>query len=156
MNRLHSYGGKFDCKDLKVTLKDEKGREVCFYVQREETPRFIISTMKASKLLCQSCIGYWCYAIETKAKEEKAEDIPVVCEFKDFLPKGLPGLAPQREIDFEIVLVLGAQPNSRDPYRMALTELRELKIWLEELLQKEFIRPSVSLWGAPVLCKEKR
>jgi len=73
-----------------------------------------------------------------------------------FFPEELPGLPPPREIDFEIELVPGAQPISKTPYRMAPTELKELKTQLDELLQKGFIRPSVSPWGAPVLfVKEK-
>ena len=50
--------------------------------------------MKASKLLGQRCVGYWCYPIETQEKEEKEKDIRTVCEFKDVFPKDLPGLAP--------------------------------------------------------------
>jgi len=61
--------------------------------------------MKASKLLCQRCIGYWCYAINTHAKEEKAENIPVVCEFEDVFPEELARLPPQKEIDFGIELI---------------------------------------------------
>jgi len=68
MNWLHNYEAKIDCKDLKVTLKDEKDREVCFYRQREETPHSIICAVKASKLLGQDCIGYWCYAVEVYKK----------------------------------------------------------------------------------------
>ena len=59
MNWLHNYGAKIDCEDLKVILKDEKGREVFFYGQREEKSYLLISAMKASTLLCQGCIGYW-------------------------------------------------------------------------------------------------
>jgi len=51
MNWLHSYGARIDYKDLRVILKDEKGREVCLYGQREETPRCIIFAMKVTKLL---------------------------------------------------------------------------------------------------------
>ena len=52
MNWLHTYEAKIDCEDLKVLLKDEKGREVFFYGQREEESCSSISVMKASKLLC--------------------------------------------------------------------------------------------------------
>jgi len=48
--------------------------------------------MKASKLLCLGCIGYWCYAIEKQTKEEKVENIPIVCQFEDAFTKGLLGL----------------------------------------------------------------
>ena len=53
-----------------------------FYVQREEIPCSLNSVMKASDLLCQGYIGYWCCAIDTQPQEEEAEDIPVVYEFR--------------------------------------------------------------------------
>jgi len=100
MNWLHTYGAEIDCEDLKVILKVEKRREVFFYGQREEKSCPLISAMKASKLLCQECIGYLCYAIDTQTKEEKAKNIHVVCEFGDVFPKDLPGLPLQWKIDF--------------------------------------------------------
>ena len=66
-------------------------------------------------------------------------------------PEELPGLPPEREVDLSIEVVQGTTPISRTPYRMAPTELQELKTQLQELLDKGFIRPSVSPWGAPVL-----
>ena len=65
-------------------------------------------------------------------------------------------MPPQREIDFIIELVPGAEPVSRTPYRMAPAELKELKIQLQELLDLGFIRPSFSPWGAPVLFVKKK
>ena len=59
-------------------------------------------------------------------------------------PEELSGLSPQREIDFEIELIPHAQPTSKAPYSIAPTKLKELKTQLDELLQKGFIRPSVS------------
>jgi hypothetical protein len=60
-------------------------------------------------------------------------------------------LTPIREIDLSIDILLGSAPISKAPYRMSLPELTELKFQLQELLDKEYIRPSVSPWGAPVL-----
>jgi len=94
MNWLHTYGAQIDCEDLNVILKDEKGRKVYFYGQREAKSCSLIFTIKASKLLCQGCIRYWCYAVDTKTKEEEAENILVVCEFKDVFFEELPGLPP--------------------------------------------------------------
>ncbi|KAL0434120.1 UNVERIFIED_CONTAM: Retrovirus-related Pol polyprotein from transposon [Sesamum latifolium] len=68
----------------------------------------------------------------------------------------LPGLPPHREVDFEIETIPGAAPISIAPYRMAPSELKELKKQLEELLDKGFIRPSISPWGAPVLFVKKK
>jgi len=80
----------------------------------------------------------------------------VVQEFMDVFPDEIPELPPKREIEFVIDLIPGADPVSISPYRMAPTELAELKKQLEDLLEKQFIRPSVSLWGAPVLLVKKK
>ena len=68
----------------------------------------------------------------------------------------LPGMPPDRDIDFCIDLEPGTRPISIPPYRMAPAELRELKAHLQELLGKGFIRPSASPWGAPVLFVKKK
>ena len=80
---------------------------------------------------------------EIKNKDVKLEDIPVVKEYPDIFPEEIPGLPPKRKIDYEIELEPCARPISKPPYRMAPAELRELKIQLEDLLQKGYIRPSV-------------
>lgn len=84
------------------------------------------------------------------------ENIPVIQEFSDVFPEEVPGLLPKRDIDFTIELVPGAAPVSRAPYRMSVPELTELKMQLQELLDKKYIRPSVSPWGAPVLFIKKK
>ena len=84
------------------------------------------------------------------------EKIPVVREFPDVFPEELPGIPLEREVDLAIEIVPGTVPMSRAPYRMAPMELKELKSQLQELLDKGFIRPSVSPWGAPVLFVKKK
>ncbi|GAU10177.1 hypothetical protein TSUD_418640, partial [Trifolium subterraneum] len=83
-------------------------------------------------------------------------DISIVREYLDVFPEEINSLPPEREIEFSIDLVPGSQPISVAPYRMSPLELQELKSQLEELLQKHFIRPSVSPWGAPVLLVKKK
>ena len=72
------------------------------------------------------------------------ENILVVREFPDVFLKEIPGIPLEREVDLSIEILPGATPISRALYRMALTELKELKIQLQELLDKGFIRPNVS------------
>ena len=72
-----------------------------------------------------------------------------------FFPDKLPGLTPKREIEFCIDLILRTSLVSISPYRMAPTEMTELRKQLQELLDKGFIRPSTSPWGAPVLFAKK-
>ncbi|KAJ0581106.1 putative nucleotidyltransferase, Ribonuclease H [Helianthus annuus] len=73
-----------------------------------------------------------------------------------FFPEDLPGLPPQRQVEFRIDLVPGAAPVAKAPYRLAPSEMQELSTQLQELLDKGFIRPSFSPWGAPVLFVKKK
>ena len=105
--------------------------------------------------------GCQLYAITINDLEEEEngphlKDYPVLQEFRDIFPSKLPGMPPPRTVDFHIDLVPGAQPVSRAPYRMTTNELNELKIQLEELLEKGHICPSVSPWGAPVVFVKKK
>ena len=77
-------------------------------------------------------------------------------DFLDVFPDDLPGLPPEREIDFPIDLVSGTAPISLPPYRMAPIELKELKTQLQELVDRGFIRPNISPWGSPVLFVKKK
>ena len=74
-------------------------------------------------------------------------DVPVVCEFPDVFPEELPGMPPDRAVEFVIELVPGVAPISKRPYRMPPEELVELKKQIDELEAKGFIQPSTSSWG---------
>ena len=84
------------------------------------------------------------------------ENIPMIREFPDVFLEELQGVQPEREVDLSIKVIEGTNPISRAPYRMAPTELKELNTRLQELLDKGFIRPSVSPWGASVLFVKKK
>jgi hypothetical protein len=84
------------------------------------------------------------------------ESIPVVREYPDVFPEDLPGMPPDRAVEFVIELQPGTAPISRPPYRMPPNELAELKVQLQELLDKGFIRPSASPWGCPALFVKKK
>jgi hypothetical protein len=86
----------------------------------------------------------------------KLEDIPVVCEYPDVFLDDLPGMPPDRDIEFIIELQPGTAPISKKSYRMPPNELAELKIQLQDLLDKGFIRPSASPWGCPALFVKKK
>ncbi|KAA3471079.1 Retrotransposon protein [Gossypium australe] len=94
--------------------------------------------------------------MNTKEIELKIESVPIVCEYPDVFPKELPGLPPIRETEFGIELALDTTPISIAPYRIAPTELKELKAQLQELTDKGFTRPSYSPWGAPILFVKKK
>ncbi|KAJ0668742.1 putative nucleotidyltransferase, Hydrolase [Helianthus annuus] len=116
----------------------------------------IISFLKAQKCLRKGHTAILALVTDASAKEKKLEDILVVRDFPQVFPEDLPGLPPHRQVEFQIELAPGAAPIARAPYRLAPTELEELSKQLQELLEKGFIRPSSSPWGAPVLFVKKK
>jgi len=104
--------------------------------------------------------GTTCFMIvahtEKNSTTEKISVIPIVEECADVFPDEIPELPPSRDVDFTIDLIPGAGLVSMAPYRMAPTELAELKKRIKDLLEKKFIRPSASPWGASVLLVKKK
>ena len=84
------------------------------------------------------------------------EEIPVVNEYPDVFPEELPGLPPEHAVEFSIELLPGTAPVFRRPYRMSQNDLAEMKVQLQELLDKCFIRPSSSSWGCPAMFMDKK
>ena len=116
----------------------------------------VISVATARTMVRKGCEAYLVYVIDTKKAEPSLSNIPTLCDYPDVFPEELPGLPPQREIKFVIDIVPGATLASITSYRMAPVELKELKLQMQELLEKGFIHPSVSPWGAPVLFVKKK
>ncbi|XP_069145526.1 uncharacterized protein [Solanum lycopersicum] len=103
--------------------------------------------------------GYLYHLVRAKdsiSKTPSLESVPVVSEFLEVFPKDLPGVPPEREINFEIDLLQNTQPISVPPYIVAPAELNELKGQLNDLLDKGFIKPSISPWADPVLIVKKK
>ncbi|KAA3484405.1 reverse transcriptase [Gossypium australe] len=111
----------------------------------------VISVLKALRYIKKGYEAYFAYVIDSKVSERKVESLPVVCEFFDVFPEELPGLCPIREVEFGIDLLPGTTPISIVPYRMAPTELKELKSQLQELIDRGFARPSFSSIFRPYL-----
>ncbi|GKB27532.1 putative reverse transcriptase domain-containing protein [Tanacetum coccineum] len=96
------------------------------------------------------------HVTKKKSKEKRLEDVPVIRDFPEVFPDELPRLPPSRQVEFQIDLVPGATPVARTPYRLAPFEMKELLEQLQELLEKGFIHPSSSSWGAPVFFVQKK
>lgn len=155
MDWLSPYYATVDCHAKIVRF--EIPNEPIFILKGVQVPEVgkIISMMKAQRLLKKGCMGLLAMVRDTKEGTSSLEKIPVVNEFSDVFPEDLPGLPPVREIDFGIDLAPDTLPISIPPYRMAPAELKELKQQLQDLLDKSFIRPSISPWGALVLFVKK-
>lgn len=143
-----------DCFSKKMTFSI-LGQSDLVFERTRRCPK-IISTIKAERLMRNGGIGYLANAIVVKdIVELQIQDIAMVREFCEVFPDDLPGLPPDRDIEFVIKFVKGTQSISMASYRMTPLELKELKTQLQELLDCGFIRPSVSLWGAFVLFVKK-
>ena len=156
MNWLSRHQAIVDCRMKRVTLRTPNDDEVIFIGERSNHLFNVIFAATVRKMVQEGCETYLAYVIDTVKARPSVSDIPTVSDFQDVFLEELPGLPPQREIKFAIDIVPGATPASITPYRMASVELKELKLQLQELLEKGFIRLSVSPWGAPVLFVKKR
>jgi hypothetical protein len=88
-------------------------------------------------------------------KIKPSEAINVVSEFIDVFPEELPGMPPERKVEFAIELISGTTSISKRAYRVSGPELVELKKQIDELSEKGYIRPGTLPWAAPVLFVEK-
>ncbi|XP_073057272.1 uncharacterized protein [Primulina eburnea] len=145
-----------DCQKKDIRLQTSTKEEVIYQGKSKER-KSLLSASQAWKAIKGGEEIYLAVINEFKEEEvPRLEEIPIVQEFPDVFPEELPREIPDREVEFEINLVLGAAPISKAPYRMAPAELKELKEQLQELLDKKQIRPSASPWGAPMLFVKKK
>ena len=117
--------------------------------------KFLTAEHVKKSLDGEACV-FMMFASLKESSEREIGDLSVVQEFPENFPNDNTELLPQREVEFAIDLVSGTSPISIAPYRMSTSDLGEFKNQLEELLEKQFIRPSVSPWGALVLLVKKK
>jgi hypothetical protein len=133
MNWMTEYEGIIDCAKRVITLTTIAKKRIRFKSTFE---------LKGSKV--------------NSLKGVSLDDVPVVKEYPDVFPEELPGMPPDRDVEFLIYLMPGTRPIAKRPYKMDVDELKELKKQLREQLDKGFIQPSSSSWGAPVMFVEKK
>merc|ERR1719328_626473 len=133
MDWLSLYGGNIDCASKTILLTTPEGKRIK-YVSRHMPKRTQVNSLTGVVQV----------------------EVPVVKDFPDVFPEELPGMPPDRDIEFLIELLPGTGPISKRPYRMPAQDLEEIKKQLKELLDKGYIRPSSSPWGSPVLLVEKK
>ena len=145
-----------DNRMKRVTLRTLNEDEVTFIGERSNHLSNVISAATTRTMVRKGCEAYLAYVIKMEKARPSVSDIPTVSDFPKVFSEEFLGLPPQREIEFSINVVPGATQASITPYRMAPLELKELKLQLQELLEKGFIQPSVSPWRAPVLFVKKK
>ena len=119
MDWLSRHREIVDCRMKTVTLRTPNDNEVIFIGERPNHLSNVISAVVARKMVRKGCEAYLDYVIDTVKARPSVSDIPTVSDFPDVFPDELPGLPPQREIEFAIEVVPGAMPASLTPYRMA-------------------------------------
>jgi hypothetical protein len=146
---LDYHNKAFTCLDEEGTLRKVQGIPKAVTIRE-------ISALQLKKCYKKGCQIFAAHMEETpRDKVPNLEDHAVLEEFEDVL-KEVPRITPKRDIDFSINLMLGGTPVSKTPYKMSTPEMKELQMQLEELLEKGYIHPSVSPWGAPVLFVKKK
>ncbi|KAK8930760.1 hypothetical protein KSP39_PZI016487 [Platanthera zijinensis] len=139
MDWLSSYDVVIQCKQKRLDFKDDKGQPMSVYgISRQESP--IISAVRARKFLESRCYSFLVSVsvLEIAPVVPRVEDVSVVCEFPDVFPVSLPGLPPEREVEFVIDLEPGTRPIAKAPYRMApqsklYAKLSKCEFWLSQV-----------------------
>ena len=118
MDWLTSYHASVDYFRKRVTFSIPGQPDFSFEGKHVDKPLRVISALRASSLLRKGCQGFLAYVVNEE-NDLKLEDIPIVRDYPDVFPKDLPGLPPEREVEFTIDLAPGTTPISKAPYRMA-------------------------------------
>jgi hypothetical protein len=139
MDWLSKHNGLIDCAKKAVRLIPSSGKELEYVVDNLVTDKAASNRIVLNHLDAASTL-----------------DIRIVSEYPDVFPEELPGMPPDREIEFVIELVPDTAPIFKRPYRMVDNQLAELKKQHQKLLDKGYIRPSASPWGAHIIFVPKK
>ncbi|WMV49653.1 hypothetical protein MTR67_043038 [Solanum verrucosum] len=150
---LSPYYALLNCHTKSVTLEILGKEKLEWEGVYKPKKAKIISFIRASKLVEHGCLDYLAHVRDVEIEAPSIGSIPVVSKFSEVFPNDLLGMPPDRDINFCIDLEPDTHPISIPPYQMASAELREIKAQIQGLLDKGFIRPSASPWGAAIFSK---
>ena len=153
MDWLTAYRVVINCECRRVTAYTQDGTRVTFQGDKHDVfPHTVYDSRWHRQLMG------WLASLTLEDEVRPDLGLPrVVCEYEDVFSDELLGLPPQRDVDFCIELHPGTSHISMTLHKMAPVELQELKVQLQELLNKGFIGPSTSPWGAQgFVCEEER
>ena len=145
MDWLSKHRDIVDCDKKTILLKcSNMSKVTIIHAILVEAVSKAISAMQARRFLRKGCEALFPLVLDSRREQVNLEKIPVIKEFPDVFLEELPRIPPEREVYLSIEVVHGTIPISRAPYSTAPTKLKELKTQLQELLDKGFIRSSVS------------
>ena len=156
MDWLTKHRAIVDCGQKTVVLICSYQSEVIIHDIRSNVTSNVILAMQARRFIRKGYEAFLALILDSKRGQVDVEKIPVVREFPDVFPEEFPGIPLEREVDLSIEIVPRTTTMSKAPYTMAPIELKKLKVQLQELLDKGFVQPSVSPWGAPILFVKKK
>lgn len=148
MDQLYLHRTKVDCYEKGIKCLDDNGEQRLLQGKKKETSVRMVTTMKIKHNHRKWCVLFEVHIFIDKVKDVEDAYIlsryPVLQQFQDLFPTNILEFPPHKEVGFSIELVPGVAPTSKAPYRMRTLELVELKLQLKEILEKGYIRPSVS------------
>jgi hypothetical protein len=139
MDWLSKHKVLIDCTKKSIKLTTPDGKELEVVTEPIVTAKGVVNRAKVNQL-----------------DASQVSEVPVINEFADVFREELLGMSPDRDIEFVIELKPGTAPIYKTPYRITTVELAELKEHIKKLLQKSFMHPSSSPWGAPVIFVPKK
>jgi hypothetical protein len=134
MDWLSKHNGMIDCAKKAARLTPSGGKELEYVAENLVMDKVAFNRIVLNHLDAVSTLDIW-----------------TISEYPDVFPEELLGMPPDREIEFVVELVPGTAPIFMRPYIMATSHLAELTQQLQELLDKGYICPSASAWGAPII-----
>ncbi|XP_076904506.1 uncharacterized protein LOC143559979 [Bidens hawaiensis] len=139
MEWLSKYRAEIVCmnKTVRIPLSDDEA--IIEQGKKSGNVLPLLSQLKVLQYLRQSCTVYLAIVTTKNHDEKRIENIPVVHDYSDAFPDELPRLPPTRQVEFRIDLIPIATPIAKAPYRLALSEMKELSNQLQELLDMGFI-----------------
>ena len=145
MNWLSRFGVMMDCEGQRVVVRTPSGGELVIYGEGTWVGSRFCSKSRAQIYIQHGFADYLAYLVDTQVGERvSVSNVPVIREFADVFLEELPGVPPEKQVEFKFDLVSGATPISKAPYRLAPPEMQELPNLLQELLGEQFITPSIS------------
>jgi hypothetical protein len=153
---LAAHKARLDCYHKTFECVSKEGKKITLQGIRKPVSVRQISALQMRKCCRKGCPLYEIQVLKTiEGDKPRLDDHPILREYRDVFPEEVPGLPLRRDIDFSIELAPTVVSVSRTPYQMSTPELVELKLQLKEMMDKGYIRPNVSPWGAPVLFLKK-
>ncbi|KAI3702028.1 hypothetical protein L6452_27622 [Arctium lappa] len=139
MDWLSRHKADIFCSKKMIQVPLTKGGVVVIYGEKGKGRNPIISSLKARKFLAKGYPSYLAYVVDANKEKKTVEDVRIVRDYPDVFPEDLPGLPPERQVEFQIDLTPGVAPIARAPYLLAPMEMKEMMTQLQELLEKGFI-----------------